>query len=41
MKIANPILEYNVVNTSGEIVSEEGIVADREVTDAWGIKSFE
>lgn len=36
-----PILEYNVVNTSGEIVSEEGIVADREMTDAWGAKSFE
>ncbi len=30
-----PILNYNVVNVSGQIVSQEGIVADRMDT-GWG-----
>ena len=30
-----PILQYNVVNASGEIVSEEGLVGDRFDT-GWG-----
>ena len=30
-----PILQYNVVNASGEIVSEEGLVGDRMET-GWG-----
>lgn len=34
-----PILQYNVVNAGGEIVSEEGIVSDRYVTEGWAIKS--
>ncbi|XVJ64681.1 MAG: hypothetical protein HEQ40_00355 [Lacibacter sp.] len=34
-----PILQYNVVDASGEIVSEEGVVGDRTVTEGWAIKS--
>ncbi|MFN5134000.1 MAG: hypothetical protein ACK5DG_01695 [Chitinophagaceae bacterium] len=32
-----PILQYNVVNASGQIVSEEGLVADRHVTEGWAL----
>ena len=30
-----PILQYSVVNTAGEIVSEEGLIADRVAIDGW------
>ncbi len=33
-----PILQFNVINMAGQIVSEEGLVADRFVTDSWGAK---
>ena len=32
-----PILQYNVVNSAGEIVSAEGIVSDKFVTDGWSL----
>lgn len=31
----SPILKYSVVNTAGEIVSEEGLIADRVAIDGW------
>lgn len=31
----NPILKYSIVNTAGEIVSEEGLIADRYAISGW------
>jgi hypothetical protein len=31
-----PILSYNIVNTTGELRKENGIVADRTATVMWG-----
>ncbi len=31
----SPILKYNVINAAGQLMSEEGIVADRFVTLGW------
>ncbi|MBS4065974.1 MAG: hypothetical protein KGZ74_15550 [Chitinophagaceae bacterium] len=39
-KQGQPILNFNVVNASGQIVSQEGIVADRMDT-GWGGKEEE
>ncbi len=33
-----PILSYNIVNSSGELRNEKGIVADRTATIMWGEK---
>lgn len=30
-----PILQYNVINMAGELAVEEGIVADRFISDGW------
>jgi hypothetical protein len=36
--LARPILQFNIVNTAGEILSEEGIVGDNfKSTDGWSI----
>lgn len=32
---SEPIFKYNLVNSSGEITSEEGLVADRSKTWGW------
>lgn len=35
--IGKPILQYNIVNSAGEIVTEEGIVSDKFRTDGWSL----